>query len=80
MSPTLPSIVPDEPVSVEVNAERVYARHKNVDPEVKLVAVDQKRVGDVALHNDGVFLDHFLLVFCVYLCLLWYLRLFTCQL
>ena len=53
---------PDHPVLVEVDAKRVDAGDEHVEPEVELVAVDEQRVGDVALHNDRVLLLHLLLL------------------
>ena len=53
---------PDHPVLVEVDAKRVDAGDEHVEPEVELVPVDEKGVGDVALHNYRVFLLHLLLL------------------
>ena len=57
---------PDHPVLVEVDAERVDAGDEHVEPEVELVAVDEQRVGDVALNYDRVLLLHLLLLFRVH--------------
>ena len=53
---------PDHPVLVEVDAKRVDAGDEHVEPEVELVAVDEQRVGDVALDYDRVLLLHLLLL------------------
>ena len=53
---------PDHPVLVEVDAERVDAGDKHVEPEVELVAVDEQWVGDVALNYDRVLLLHLVMV------------------
>ena len=53
---------PDHPVLVEVDAERVDAGDKHVEPEVELVAVDEQRVGDIALNYDRVLLLHLVMM------------------
>ena len=57
---------PHHPIPVEINAKGVDAGDEDVETEVKLVTVDKKGVGYVALHNYRVFLLHFLLLLCVY--------------
>ena len=57
---------PHHPVPVEINAKGVDAGDEDVETEVKLVTVDKKGIGYVALHNYRVFLLHFLLLLCVY--------------
>ena len=53
---------PDHPVLVEVDAERVDAGDKHVEPEVELVAMDEQWVGDVALNYDRVLLLHLVMM------------------
>ena len=53
---------PDHPVLVEVDAKRVDAGDEHVEPEVELVAVDEQRVGDVALDYDRVLLLHLVMM------------------
>ena len=53
---------PDHPVLVEVDAKRVDAGDEHVEPEVELVAVDEQRVGDVALNYDRVLLLHLVMI------------------
>ena len=53
---------PDHPVLVEVDAKRVDAGDEHVEPEVELVAVDEQRVGDVALNYDRVLLLHLVMM------------------
>ena len=57
---------PHHPVPVEINAKRVDTGDEDVEAEVELVPVDEKGVGDVALHNYRVFLLHLLLLLCVH--------------
>ena len=56
----------DEALLVEVDAERAERGHEHVNAEVVLGAVDQVRLGDVALDHEGALLrdlaplvDHF---------------------
>ena len=57
---------PHHPVPVEINAKGVDAGDENIETEVKLVAMDEKGVGYVALHNYRILLLHLLLFLCVH--------------
>ena len=57
---------PHHPVPVEINAKGVDAGDENIETEVKLVAMDEKGVGYVALHNYRILLLHLLLFFRVH--------------
>ena len=43
---------------VDEDLKRVERGHQYVDPEVKLVAIQQERVLDVALHDHGLAVGH----------------------
>lgn len=50
----------NQPPLVQHDPQRAHRGHQDVDPEVELEAVDEERVGHVALHHGGLLLFFFL--------------------
>ena len=49
----LPSFLPNKPIVIEIQPERVDAGHEDIETEVELSLVDQVRPGHVSLDNKG---------------------------